>query len=412
MAYPTWRSGQAADEDTIYSICSISKLFTAIAVMQQRDLGRLSLRDPVAHHLPWFDMELAHADQGPARIRGLLTHSSGLPRESDFPYWVDADFPFPTREEIIERLAQQQTLYPADTRYQYSNLGLTLAGEIVAKVADQPYGEYVRQEILDPLGMSDTRPFLPTELHGKQMAVGYSGFGRNRTREPVPPFDTRGIGPAAGFTSTVSDLAAFARWQFRTLAGEDSVLDPNTLREMQRVAWVDPNWKVTAGIGFGVIQRNGDTRVGHGGACPGYITSFNMFPKHKIAAIALTNAGDGPAGYITDAMLKQIGDALRKAEKAKPEPAEQTVALTEYSGNYSSAHWGGETAVRVWGDKLALIRLPARTIGDIDKLKRVEGDVFVRIDKDGEEREPVEFVRDDAGAVMGMKVHSNVYRRI
>ena len=72
-----------ADENTIYSVCSISKLFTSIGVMQMRDAGHLTLRDPVAQHLEWVSIERKHAAAGPARIEGLLTHSSGLPRESD-----------------------------------------------------------------------------------------------------------------------------------------------------------------------------------------------------------------------------------------------------------------------------------------------------------------------------------------
>ena len=403
-----------ADADTIYSICSISKLFTAIAVMQMRDAGELTLRDPVADHLPWFDIQQAHTDAGPARIEGLLTHSSGLPRESDFPYWAGESFPFPTREAVIAQLSNQETLYPADTRFQYSNLALTLAGEIAAQRAGQPYAQYVQKAILDPLEMTDTRPLFPKKLHGKQMAIGYEGMDRARKREPVEPFFTRGITPAAGFTSTVNDLAEFASWQFHVLAGEPStVLSANTLREMHRVHWIDPDWKLTWGLGFAVRQVDGQTVVGHGGACPGYITSFELIPKHKIAAIALTNAADGPAGNVATAMLKTIGAAVQKATKPAAEKKEASVIdLTAYSGNYGSSIWGGERAIRVWDDKLAMISLPSNTIGEITKLKHVESDVFVRVTDSGEEREQVEFQRSEAGRVTGFKTHSNVYRKL
>ena len=122
-------ANKPAEPDTIYSICSISKLFTSVAVMQLRDEGKLKLDDPVEKHLPWFDLKKTFPDSPPITIEGLLTHSSGLPRESDHPYWTGPDFPFPTREQIIERLSNQETLYPAETYFQYSNLGLTLAGE-------------------------------------------------------------------------------------------------------------------------------------------------------------------------------------------------------------------------------------------------------------------------------------------
>lgn len=133
-----------ARADTIYGICSISKLFTGIAVMQLRDQGKFNLDDPIAGLLPWFDLKQAHEGSPEPTLRAVLTHSSGLPRESDYPYWEAPDFIFPTREDVREKLGKQATLYPADRYYQYSNLGLTLAGEIVAEHSGKDFDSYVR----------------------------------------------------------------------------------------------------------------------------------------------------------------------------------------------------------------------------------------------------------------------------
>ena len=410
--YANRRRKSEASADTIYSVCSISKLFTSIAVMQMRDAGKLTLRDPISDHLSWVNIKQKHLEAGPARVLGLLTHSSGLPRESDFNYWRD-DFPFPDRQSMINRLADQETLYPADSLFQYSNLGLTLAGEIVAAHAQTSYEDYVQNAILAPLGLGDTRPYLPRNLHGKQMAIGYSGKFRDRKRTPVKPFDTQVIAAAAGYTSSVNDLARFASWQFRTLKGEDnSVLSGNTLREMHRVHWVDPDWKTSWGIGFNVRNHDGTTVVGHSGGCPGYITNFSMVPKLKLAVIALTNASDGPAVGITTGMLNTIGPAVKKASKAKSTEGKQESGpierpdLSEYEGNYGGTVWGREAALRQWGDKLVVLRLPARTLDTGMKLKQVEGDTFIRLTKDGEERERWNFARDDAGRVTGFTRHS------
>jgi len=425
--YANVRRKVPADADTIYSICSISKLFTSIGVMQLRDAGELSLRDPVAQHLDWYDIRESHPAAGPARIQGLLTHSSGLPRESDFPYWSASNFPFPDRQAMIEQLEQQQTLYPADTRFQYSNLGLTLAGEIVAARSGQTYEDYVQQHILNPLQLTDTRPYFPKDLHGKQMAIGYTGKQRDGSRKPVAPFDTRAIAPAAGYTSTVRDLAAFASWQFRLLdGGSNELLDANTLREMHRVHWVDEDWKTSWGLGFVVANVEGTTLVGHTGGCPGYITSFMLLPKHKLAAIALTNAADAKARDLTATMMQVIGPALQAAATTQSEtagspsaddPAAATadgadVDLEAYVGNYSPGVWGGEVAVRVWDDQLALVSLPSDDLKDLVKLKHVSNDTFVRVTEDGEEREPWLFERADNGAVERVKRHSSVLTRI
>src|SRR5262249_1331270 len=102
-----------ATPNTIYSICSISKLFTSIAVMQLRDGGKLRLDDPVERHLSWFKIKRSDPRAPEITIEGLLTHSSGPPREADFPYWTGPDFVFPSHDQIIQRLSNQETLYPA-----------------------------------------------------------------------------------------------------------------------------------------------------------------------------------------------------------------------------------------------------------------------------------------------------------
>lgn len=185
---------------------------------------------------------------------------------------------------------------------------------------------------------------------------------RSGRREPVEPFFTRGITAAAGFTSSVNDLASFASWQFRLLEnGGEEVLQANTLREMHRVHWVDTDWKTTRGIGFGIRREEDTTLVGHGGGCPGYITIFLMVPKYKIAAIVLTNAGDGPAGMIAQNMLKTIGIAMKKASTP---PEEAMPDLSIYEGNYESRPWGGEVAIRQWGKQLVVIDLPTEDLAE------------------------------------------------
>ena len=400
-----------ANADTIYSICSISKLFTAIGIMQLRDQGQLTLRDDVADHLEWFDIDRVHENDAPITIESLLTHSSGLPRESDYPYWIGPDFPFPTRAQMIDRLGIQETLYPAARYFQYSNLALSMAGEIIAEQSGEDYETYIDDKILRPLQMSDTRTYYPDDLRGEQLAIGYTGMHRDLSREPVKPFFTRGITAAAGFTSTVSDLAKFASWQFRLLEdGGNEILNANSLREMHRVHWVDPDWETTWGIGFNVRRDDDITFVSHGGGCPGYITSFTMAPKDKIAAVVLTNAGDGPAGRLAVNLLKVIGPAIKKAA----EPEEDKIPdLSMYAGNYESRPWGGEAAVRQWGDQLVVIDLPNNDLKQAMIRLEYDGDhSFTRLTDDDERREPWVFEMGDDGKAARVQRHSGYLSRI
>ena len=123
-----------ATPETVYSICSITKLFTSIAIMQLYEQGKLRLDDSLSTILPERPIHQQFSDSGPITIRSLLTHSSGLPRESDFPYWSGPEFKFPTKDQITEKLDQQETLYPAASYFQYSNLGMILLGEVVEKI--------------------------------------------------------------------------------------------------------------------------------------------------------------------------------------------------------------------------------------------------------------------------------------
>lgn len=396
-------AGIPADAKTLYSICSISKLFTSIAVLQQRDAGRLQLDDPVAAHLDWFDIAQAHPDSGAITIRGLLTHSSGLPRESLPPYW-NPDYAFPTRDAMIAALDRQQTLYPSGRFFQYSNLALSLAGEVAAAAAGRPYADLVQDLILTPLALTDTRPRLPRDLHGSAIALGYSALDRNRERTLQPPFDTAGITPAAGFTSNVNDLAAFAAWQFRLLEnGGEEVLRASTLREMQRVHWVDPDWETTWGLGFAVQKVDDDTLVSHGGSCPGYTTAFTMMPKHQLAVIVLTNA-NGTAPYqAVQTIYKTLGPALKKATDAKPTDAPD---LSDYEGLYHNHPWVSEVAIVQRGDRLVVADLPSGNLDDVLELERDDGDVFHRIREDADDPgETWTFSRNPDGTVSGVALH-------
>ena len=404
--------GVAATPSTMYSICSISKLVTSIGVMQQRDEGKLRLDDPVSELLPWYDIEQAYPDGREVRVEGILTHSSGLPRESAHPYWTGPDFPFPTRDAIIEGLADQETLYPSERYFQYSNLGMALAGQLVEEMSGMEYDDYVRSRILDPLAMSDTYTDIPEEHRGDRFATGYTRVRRDGERAPATFFRTHGIAPAAGFSSTVEDLARFASWQFRLLEnGGTELLDVNTLREMHRVHWVDPDFDTMWGLGFSVSQRDGQRTVGHGGSCPGFRSTLQLIPAKKLAGIVMISAQGTNPNDVYSKLIEIVGSALGSIQGDPGGGTPRPAALAEYEGLYESS-WG-EMAVLRWDDSLVSLGVPTgNPLDAMTKLRRVDGDTFRRIRDDGELGEAVIFHRNDDGVIDRASVHGNYSRKV
>lgn len=406
----TDRAGRIpATPDTIYSICSISKLFTAVALMQQWERGKVALDAPIERYLPWARLADDPRDSVPITLRGLLTHSAGLPREADFPYWTGPDFAFPSQAQVRVAIREQTPLYPASTTWQYSNLGLTLVGETVEAVSGTPYAEYVDANILGPLGLDDTHAGIPAQLYGHQMAVGWGALEADGTRPEVGLFDPAGITPAAGFTASVADLAKFASWTFRVASsGEEEVLRPSTLREMQRVHYISPDWETSWGLGFSVRQEGGTTVVGHGGACPGYRSVLMLAPSESMGVAVAMNAMDDPGG-----IARGIAALVKARGEAAPFDPVAGVDLADYAGVYSGQPWDSDFMLIPWAGGLTWLDPdavePARALW---RLKPLGGDRFRVVTDKGAEREAVTFERDAAGQVRAIRRHANLSPRL
>ena len=390
------------DAGTLCSICSISKLFTSVAIMQLWEQGKLRLDDSVSMYLPAFKMQ-QDFESVPITIRALLTHSAGLPRESKQPYWT-SPYKFPTEKEINDSLGKQHTIYPASTMYQYSNLGMSLLGQIVAKVSGMSYEQYVEANILKPLGLTDTRPFMPENLWGNKLATGYGGLKRDGTRSTMPFFQANGIAAAAGFSSSALDLAKFAQWQLRLLnAGAKELLKPSTLKEMQRVQWINPDGNVTWGLGFVLETVDGSKLVGHDGSCPGYRTIVQVEPKSKLGVVVMVNAAGIDPGIYSEAIFK----ILNRYKDGKTE--KNTMSLSDYAGRYDRTDWGSEVVFLPWKGHLISFSLPSGSpIGARPALYKSTGtsDQFRLVRQDDLPGQLIHFERDASGKVK--RIVSNI----
>jgi CubicO group peptidase (beta-lactamase class C family) len=353
---------------TKFRMASHSKLFTATAVMQLREQGKLGLDDPVSKHLAWFRVKPAAADDPPPTIEELLTHSSGLPREAG-SHWTT--YEFPTVEELKKLMPDRQAAFAPEVRFKYSNLAYTLAGMIVENVSGEPWADYVTRNIFQPLGMTESS----VDRNVPGLAVGYARRMPDGSRAVMPFIDARSMGAATGITSTVGDMAKFVSAQFRSgPRGGDRILGTGSLREMHRVRVVENTWAQGNAIGFAVRRVRDKTYVGHGGGYPGYTTQTLIQLDDKVGVIVLTNTNDSNPLDIATQLMNTVGDAVAKATAQTPSVLAWDPAWARFAGLYRSP--GGDSHVVLLNQRLVLISPSAPNLDNPVRLEPLGNGVF------------------------------------
>lgn len=395
---------------TRYAICSVSKLFTSMAAMRERDAGRLDIDRPISDYVGWYNIRDVESPDGPVTARAIMSHVAGLPREADAPYWTDIDFP--DIATVRARVGAQTSLYRAYDMHQYSNLGMALLGYAVETSSGGDYHDYIRTHFLRPLGLGRTTSEIPVGLRGGELAIGYGARRTGWRRAPLPAYRLNALAPAAGFASTAEDLGRFASWQFRLLArGGEEVLRSSTLREMQRVHWMTPdNVNETWGLGFAAYQHGGRTFVGHGGYCPGYRTTLMMRPQDRLAIIVLINVDDGATARFARQLYDFAGaDIVRAAAATAPPPAgpAPAVDLARFEGSYGRDRSANDVYVAPYGNELMVIDLFADTpAADITRLRHVADSRFRRVLPNDRLGEEIRFDLDAEGGATRIWWHS------
>jgi CubicO group peptidase (beta-lactamase class C family) len=292
--------GTVATPDTQYRLGSITKTFTAAAIMQLRDAGALDLEDTLDTHLPG----VAHTPT----IRRLLSHTSGIQRETHDDAWLHARFA--AVPELLETLDRAEQVLPPGARYHYSNLAFALLGIVVERRSGVPYAEYVRTRLLDPIGLSRTTfdPVAPS-------ATGYLVQPYVEGVWAEAPVETGAWIAAGQLWGTVGDLA---RWAAFLAAPDASVLKADTVAEMRTVQTISDHVRWSAGYGLGLqLLRDGDrVLAGHGGSMPGFIAGVYLSPADKVAAAVLTNSS---SALVSPLALKLVATTVER-RPVPPEP--------------------------------------------------------------------------------------------
>jgi CubicO group peptidase (beta-lactamase class C family) len=336
-----YEDDRAASADTQYRIGSITKTFTAAAVMQLRDAGAVDLDDRLEEHVPGVPA-------GAPTIRHLLAHLSGFQREAG-EMWVSGEAP--TIAELLESMSTYELVLPAARAHHYSNLAYALLGELVARRSGMPYREYVDERLIGPLQLTRTtwQPEPP-------FAQGYLVDEYAGTAHREPHTDLRGVAAMGQLWATVTDLAS---WVHVLAAGRDGVLARQTVDEM----WfpqviVDPErWDRGWGLGLELLNRDGRIFGGHGGAMPGHLAGAYVHRESGIGSAVLTNAGT--RGMTTELALDLAATTLEQWPpetlpwRPEPEPPASVHSLLGRwwsEGNEFVFTWeGGQLTARVAG---------------------------------------------------------------
>jgi CubicO group peptidase (beta-lactamase class C family) len=269
VGYASYDGDVEATPETQYRIGSITKTFTATAIMQLRDAGELDLDDRLDQHLP-------DVDSGPT-LRRMLAHLSGMQREVG-EMWVEGTTP--TEADLVAGYVLE-----AHESHHYSNLAFGLLGRVVAARSGVSYTAYVDERILAPLGMTRT-----TWYSQEPKAQGYLVAEYARTVWEEPESDLGGVAAMGQLWSTVGDLATWATFLAR---GADGVLDAKTVESMwfPQVMYFPDEWVLGWGLGLMLYNHEGQIYGGHGGAMAGHLAGVYVHRKSQVGAAALTNSG-------------------------------------------------------------------------------------------------------------------------
>ena len=375
-------SQSPVDSSTVFRIASMTKSFTAAAILQLRDAGRLSLDDPAEKYVP----ELARlhyptSDSPKITIRHLLSHSAGFPEDNP---WGDQQLADTDDEMAAMMRAGIPFSTAPGTAYEYSNYGFAILGRVVANVSGMPYDRYVRERILRPAGMTSTT-LQAAEVPAARLAHGYRWQDGAWLEEPQLPHGA--FGSMGGMLTSVADLARWVglmldAWPPRDGA-ERGPVRRASLREMQQVARFSGasiardsagGIVVTAGgYGYGLGVRHGCRfSVSHTGGLPGFGSLMRWFPDHGVGIVALGNLTYTSWGAPTEQVLDLLA---RTGALVARQPTPAPILVTRQAQvSRLVARWDDALADSLAAMNLFLDESKPRRRAAIERLRAAAGE--------------------------------------
>lgn len=314
-----------ATPKSFFRIASMTKSFTAMAIMKLRDEGKLSLSDPVSKYIhEMTNLEYLTNDSPTIDIGNLLTMTAGFPEDNP---WGDRQLD-ESDQMLIDLIVNGISFSnPSSYGYEYSNTGYALLGNIVSRVSGIPYQRYIEKNILQPLGMEQTY-WEYENIHEEQLVIGYRWEDEQWKLEPM--LHDGAYGAMGGLITTIEDFSKYVSFQLSAWpprsGGDIGPVKRSTLREMQTPQFSDllanatdfngDTCAVIDGYGYGLGIKeycNNLKQVGHAGALPGFGSNYRFFPEYGIGIMAFCNLT-----YTTPWPYKKIGKLLFENSEINP----------------------------------------------------------------------------------------------
>jgi CubicO group peptidase (beta-lactamase class C family) len=371
------------DPDTVFRIASMTKSFTALAILKLRDEGKLSLDDPAERYVPEMKSLTYPSDDSPRiTIRHLLSHAEGFPEDNP---WGDQQLA--ATDADLSRMIRSGIPFSnaPGVAYEYSNYGFAILGRIVANVSRLPYSTYIATTVLQPLGMAATT-LEPNAVPADRLARGYRWEDERWKEEPQ--LADGAFGAMGGMLTSIRDLARYvglylAAWPPRSDA-ETGPLRRASLREMQQIARPRPTTVTRSaagvtqlnagGYGFGLGISETCTFghvVAHSGGLPGFGSQMRWLPEYGVGIIALGNRTyTGWGGVIATSLelLDKTGGLQRRVPQPSPALTESRAAVSRLVEK-----WDDTEAERLAAVNLFLDRSKERRRQEIETLRAKVG---------------------------------------
>jgi CubicO group peptidase (beta-lactamase class C family) len=340
-----------ATTKTVYRVGSMTKLFSATMLMQLAERGNVSLDDPLTKYIPQYKPKY-EVNTGPTTLRQLATHTSGLHVDAGQAFWhYLSNFQWVetkgqekivwgvTKEDLLATLDKVEIEYTPNTFPYYSNFGYQLLGIALERAAGEPFEEYIKSNILIPLGMENSDFALDKEQESR-FAVGYTFLEPDFKRHVAPDWDLTILKYSGGLYTTPEDIARFISFQFRDgKDGNPAILSGDGLRLMRTPQTsCNPASGDTYGLGWAIYNYNGHRIFGHAGGHWGFSAKAEVMPNLKFGVVIMTNCNYpqgsiGPDEELTRIIIDKFVPILEE-KKTEIGPDTGSIDLEKYSGQY------------------------------------------------------------------------------